>query len=180
MDSDVIVKKSLDVFLDNELTLFQECHKDMVKKMPKGILDSKGKRLGEAMPYGIGIQAAFMIAQKENQIIGDMLSYYDDKHFIKEDGTMATDLIAPTIFALQLEKYGYRYIDEEQMLAEGMKVMPSYYVAPGKSELDKRNYAIHCINHSWQADSLKYRFMQMIKKPIRKLLGIDVHSLAKK
>ena len=180
MDSDVIVKKSLDVFLDNKLTLFQECHKGMVGKMPKGILDSNGIRLGEKMPSGIGIQAAFMIAQKGNQIIGDMLAYYNGKHFIKEDGTMATDLIAPTIFALQLEKYGYRYIDEEQMLAEGMKVLPSCYVAPGKSELDKRNYAIHCINHSWQADSLKFRFMQLIKNPIRRLLGFDVHSLAKK
>ena len=80
---------------------------------------------------------------------------------------------------MQIEKYGYRYKDEEQSLAFGVKIYPSCFVAPGKSELDKRNYAIHCINHSWQSDSLKFRFMQMIKSPIRKLLGMDVKSLAK-
>ena len=32
MDSDVIVKKSLDDFLDNDVSFFQEYHKDMAKR----------------------------------------------------------------------------------------------------------------------------------------------------
>lgn len=151
----------------------------MAKRIPSGVIDSEGNLLGNARPTGIGLQAAFMIAKKENPVIEHMLSYYKDKHFLKEDGSMATDLIAPTIFAMQIEKYGYRYKDEEQSLPFGVKIYPSCFVAPGKSELDKRNYAIHCINHSWQSDSFKFRLMQMLKSPVRKLLGMDVKSLAK-
>ena len=180
MDSDVIVKKPLDDFLDNDVSFFQEYHKDMAKRIPSGVIDSEGNLLGNARPTGIGLQAAFMIAKKENPVIEHILSYYKDKHFLKEDGSMATDLIAPTIFAMQIEKYGYRYKDEEQSLDFGVKIYPSCFVAPGKSELDKRNYAIHCINHSWQSDSLKFRLKQLVKAPLRKLLGMDVKSLAKK
>lgn len=180
MDSDVIVKKPLDNFLKNDVTFFQEYHKDMAKRIPSGVIDKNGRCLGNIRPTGIGLQAAFMIAKKGNPVIEDMLRYYKNKHFLKEDGTMATDLIAPTIFAMQLEKFGYRYKDEEQTLEHGVKVYPSCFVAPGKSELDKRNYAIHCINHSWQSDSLMFRLKQILKAPIRKILGIDVHSLAGK
>lgn len=180
MDSDVIVRKPLDDFLDDEVTFFQEYHKSLAKKNKSGILDENGRRIGKTMPAGIGLQAAFMIAKKESPVIKDMLNYYADKHFLYEDGSMATNMIAPSIFALQLEKYGYKYKDEEQILEHGVKILPSFYVAPGKSELDKRNYAIHCINHSWQSDSLKFRLMQLLKAPLRKLLGMDVKSLAKK
>lgn len=179
MDSDVIVKKPLDIFLDNDVTFFQEYHKSLAKSNSVGVLDENGNRLGNSMPIGIGLQAAFMISKKGSPVVKDMLSYYDNKHFLKQDGTMATDIIAPTIFALQLEKYGYRYVDEEQNLDYGVRVLPSWYVAPGKSECDKRNYAIHCINHSWKSDSIVYRLVQLLKAPIRRMMGIDVKSLSK-
>ena len=120
-----------------------------------------------------------MIAQKGNEVIKYLLDYYQDKHFIKPNGDMATDTISPTIFALRAEKFGYRYLDEEQLLEHGVKVYPSCYVAPGKNERDKRNFAIHCISHSWAEQTKKYRIIQMIKKPIRKLMGIDVKSLSR-
>ena len=65
------------------------------------------------------------------------------------------------------------------------KVLPEYEIKVWTKEmalecdLDKRNYAIHCINHSWQSDSFKFRLKQMLKSPVRKLLGMDVKSLAK-
>lgn len=78
MDSDVIVKKPLDDFLDNDVSLFQEYHKDMAKRIPSGVIDSEGNLLGNARPTGIGLQAAFMIAKKENPVIEHMLSYYNN------------------------------------------------------------------------------------------------------
>lgn len=93
----------------------------MAKRIPSGVIDNEGNLLGNARPTGIGLQAAFMIAKKENPVIEHILSYYKDKHFLKEDGSMATDLIAPTIFAMQIEKYGYRYKDEEQSLDLGLR-----------------------------------------------------------
>lgn len=181
MDSDILVLKRFDEFMINEVAFFQEYHKELAKKALKlDIINSEGCRTGDSLPCGIGLQAAFIIAQKGNRVIKHLLDYYQDKHFVKPNGEMATDTISPTIFALRAEGFGYRYLDEEQTLFPGIKVYPSCYVAPGKNERDKRNFAIHCISHSWAEQTLRYRIIQMIKKPIRKLMGIDVKSLAKK
>ena len=181
MDSDILVLKRFDEYMNNEVSFFQEYHEDLAEKAYKlNVVNREGYRTGDALPCGIGLQAAFMIAQKGNEVIKYLLDYYQDKHFIKPNGEMAIDTISPTIFALRAERFGYRYIDQEQHLGHGVVVYPSCYVAPGKNERDKRNFAIHCISHSWAEKTLKYRLIQLIKKPIRKLMGIDVKSLAKK
>lgn len=42
MDSDIIVKKPLDDFLNNEVTLFQEWHENLVKKLTLKDIDEQG------------------------------------------------------------------------------------------------------------------------------------------
>lgn len=180
MDSDIIVKKPLDDFLYDDVTLFQEWHEKLVKKLTSKDIDKQGFRQMGGATTGIGIQAAFMIAKKGNPLIKHILDYYIDQPFIKADGEMAIDLIAPTIFAKRLEKYGYRYINETQELVPGFKVLPSYFVAGGIGEFDKRNYAIHACRNSWRPKSKLERIKELLKKPLNTILGRTIEGVAKR
>lgn len=150
MDSDILVKRRFDSFLANGVTFFQEYYPDLVKSNLKGQLSKDGNNLEPGKNVvGAGIQAAFMISEKGHPLIGKLLDYYKNRHFIKDDNTLDTSLIAPDIYAMTLENYGYRYIDEDQLLDNNVRIFPSKYVASALSYDSDDAFAIHCVMHSW-------------------------------
>jgi len=79
MDTDVEVLKSLDKFLENEAF--------------------SGFENTEYVPTGI------MASTKGNNVIKDLLDYYKDRHFIKEDGSFDLKTNTETITSI-MEKKG--------------------------------------------------------------------------
>ncbi len=87
MDSDIFLNRRFDDFIpDSGFATFLECYNPQ-----------KGK---------IGLQAAFMIGEKGNTFCKDMLDYYQDIHFSKEDGSIDIE-VSPLKMADIAEKHGF-------------------------------------------------------------------------
>lgn len=155
MDSDIYVQKRFDEFLDQRCAFFQEYYPSIVRPDE---LDEYGHRLSSVkFVQGAGIQAALFMSEPGNTFIKDLLEDYTQKHFILKDGTFYKTLIAPSIYAIKAEQYGYKYLDVEQHLGKDIIIYPSLYVGSMIPERRNINFAIHCASHSWFYDYLKQK-----------------------
>lgn len=168
MDADIFVTDRFDDYMNSGVHFFQEYHKD---RPIKECIDKNGKRVRDKVD-GCGIQAAFIISEKGHPYIKSLLDGYYDKHFeLNEDGKIRpNELIAPDIYAIGLEKYGYTYFDVEQNLGENAFVHPSCYVAGGHKELTTYSFAIHQCSHSWFDYTPIQKFARRIKRITKKML----------
>jgi hypothetical protein len=78
-----------------------------------------------------------------------VLDWYEGKHFVKEDGSLQTDILSPYIYARVLESKGFVYKDIDQLLPDRIHIYPSETFAGNKHEATKNSYAIHLCAHSW-------------------------------
>lgn len=153
MDTDVELVRNIDIFLDNE--------------------SFSGFEAYDRVPTGI------MACTKNNELFKKFLDYYNDKSFVKEDGTL--DLTTNvTIITKKLEKYGLIKNNTFQKPC-GFALYPVDYFCPfnfekNKLEKTKNTYAIHWFNGSWvpTKDKIKvklYRFLAKIfgEKNIQKV-----------
>jgi hypothetical protein len=60
------------------------------------------------------------------------------------------------------EKYGFRYKDIDQDLADGIKIYRSEIFAGNRHEVTPASFAIHLCAHSWHA-SLKEKLLRMLR-----------------
>lgn len=153
MDSDIYVQKRFDEFLEKKCAFFQEYYPGMDITR---FIDVSGKRLDAVeCVHGMGIQAALFMSEPGNHFIKGMLDDYKKWHFILEDGTYNMSLIAPDIYALKAEEYGYKYQNVEQHLTEYLDIYPSDYIASTISLRKQTSFAVHCVCHSWDDEYLK-------------------------
>lgn len=150
LDSDVILLKKFDEFLDNSFFSSMEYHPIQIEKCgTMAHLDADGKRVDDAFIEGIQIQAAVMGAEAGSPFVKQVLDWYQDKHFVKEDGSLRTDVLSPYIYARVAEKIGFIYKDIDQHLPGRVHIYPSEIFAGNKHEVTKNSYAIHMCAHSW-------------------------------
>jgi hypothetical protein len=101
--------------------------------------------------HGIQIQAAILGAEKGHPFFKDCLDYYNSATFsVGSDGIPEENEISPIIMAGIAEKYGFRYLDIEQQLAEGFKLYPSELFTPQPWLMKKNAVAVHCCSASWR------------------------------
>ena len=180
-DSDIYFLKKFEELLTNKLVLFHEYTKSYFEKRnPKGMFDKEGHNLikGKAV-VGLNIQAALMISEPNHPFMKHLLDYYKSIHFVHEDGSFHMDIIAPQIYALELEKWGYRYINEKQILLDNITVFPAEYVGGNNCLRYKESIAVHCVSHSWKPSTLKEKTILKIKKIIKKILFMDDKATVK-
>lgn len=148
MDSDIYVLKRFDAFLERPSAFFQEYHPVAYTETD---VDDLGCRLESVQNVrGMGIQAAFFMAEKGNPYIKELLDIYRKTHFLYDDGTYdMTSVLAPAVYARCAEKFGYKYLNVEQHLSDDFYVYPSDWVASSIPLRGKTNFAVHCINGSW-------------------------------
>lgn len=159
LDSDILLKCRFDDFITSPTVLFQEYHKADAARIPKGMLspDGTNRHSGTTVP-GIGIQAAFMLSAPRQPIIKELLGIYEQRHFILPNGELRQEPIAPSLYAMALEKYGYRYCDRQQQVL-GANIYPSCFVAGHKSEDSTRAFAVHLVAHSWKKRNWLWRML---------------------
>lgn len=170
MDSDIYVNKRFDEFITNDVILFQEYHPKVFKKSKSyNSIDKNGKRIEGKDVEGLGIQAAFLLSTKEHPFFSKILDYYKKTHFIKDDGSYFMDIIAPSIYAKELEPFNYKYIDKNQILTNNISIYESKYLAGSISYSNDDAIAIHRCSHSWYDYSLfekiKMKISRFIHKP---------------
>jgi hypothetical protein len=112
-------------------------------------LDDEGHRIEDVFIQGIQIQAAIMGAEKGCPFVKEVLDWYEGKHFVKEDGSLRTDVLSPYIYARVAESKGFVYRDIDQQLPGRIHIYPSETFAGNKHEVTKNSYAIHLCAHSW-------------------------------
>lgn len=163
LDSDVKVLKSFDCFLNHKFFSSMEYHPIQIERDgAMEYIDDTGHRIREGYVSGIQIQAAVMGSESGVPFVADVLKWYSDKHFVNPDGTMATDLLSPQIYARIAEPYGFLYKDEDQELEGGIKIYRSEIFAGNKHEVTHASYAIHWCAHSWHP-TIKEKIMKLLR-----------------
>lgn len=151
LDSDVKVLKRFDDFLHYSFFSSMEFHPSQIERDgTMAFIDNNGKRTSDVYISGIQIQAAVMGGEKGTPFLKDVLDWYQDKHFIHDDGSLATDVLSPYIYARIAENYGFIYKDVDQDLNGNMKIFRSEIFAGNKHEVTPASYAIHYCAHSWK------------------------------
>lgn len=177
LDSDVKVLKRFDDFLHHKFFTSMEYHPFMIERdRSLEDIDKDGHRIKDKYISGIELQAAVMGAEKGCPFIGRIMDWYQDKHFIKPDGSMGLDVIAPQIYARVAEDYGFRYKDMDQSLDDGLMVYRSEVFAGNRREATSASYAIHYCENSWVKRPLLDKIMHygkflcfLLKSKIRKI-----------
>ena len=127
-------------------------------------IDAEGRRTADKYIEGIQIQAAVMGAEKGCPFVKKVMDWYADKHFVNTDGSIATNILSPYIYARVAETMGFRYKDIDQQLPGRIHIYPSETFAGNKHEVTPNSYAIHLCAHSWHMSPME---------KIRKWLGIS-------
>ncbi len=126
LDSDIEVYKSFDPLLENHAF--------------------------SCMESGGRFAAWIMASEPGNPLFGEFLSYYDEKSFLREDGSM--DLTPNTIPTTRtLSKYGMVPVNRLQNL-DHITIYPEEYFCPknpwtGKINITDNTYAMHLFAGAW-------------------------------
>ena len=150
MDTDVEVLKPLDSFLfHHAFSGFEDEH---------------------SVPTGI------MASEKGGKWAKENLAYYDDRHFLKEDGSidLTTNVKIITNYMLS---FGLKQNNTYQDFPGLITLYPKDYFCPksyvdGKINLTSNTYTVHHFAASWysQKDKIRMQFIRLIgEKPTRVL-----------
>lgn len=155
MDTDVELVKNLDEFLDNQA--FSGFEND--KRIPTGI----------------------MASEQGFELFKYLLSYYNNRSFIKTDGSfdMTTNV---SIITDMLTEKGFT-ADGKFQVVEGFALYPQDYFCPydngtGVLNKTKNTAAIHWFNKSWVSKNERIRIK--ITRPFHRLFGNDCFATVKK
>ncbi|MBP3314124.1 MAG: glycosyl transferase [Oscillospiraceae bacterium] len=159
MDTDVEVRKSLDEYLHEEAF--------------------SGFESKERIPTGI------MASEKDFPLFGDLLAYYKDRPFVKEDGSLDLTTNVITITNM-LTPLGFAPNGEKQTVA-GFTLYPQNVFCPLHKKVDDAVYmkdtaTIHWFAGSWKSEASKKREKALwwkiavvpamaVSKAMRKLFG---------
>lgn len=151
LDSDVKVLKPFDEFLNYNFFTSLEYHPSQIEMTgARDMIDAEGRRIKEGFVSGIQIQAAVMGAEPGCPFVKDVLDDYQHRQFEMPEGNKGMGVISPFVYARVMEKYGFRYIDRDQLLQDNIMVFRSEIFAGNKHEATPASYAIHYCAHSWK------------------------------
>ena len=171
LDSDVLVKKNFDQFLEYDFFTSVLYHSSTIRE--ENTLDLLNEDGTSKIPFtrkpGFGIQAAVLGGVKGHPYLEDCLKYYNDRHFILNDRSFFDKIIAPDIYAMIAEKYGFKYKNELQRLNSNMVILPSEIFATNLIEVTDDAYAIHYAVGSWTTPTGSYALKKILIKILEKL-----------
>ena len=154
MDTDVEVKKPLDIFLEHRAFI--------------------GCEIGGMCLLGTGTIGA----EKNNEWVGKLLSGYNGINFILPNGKF--DFTPNTMRTTKLtnEEYSWNCENKYQVLKDGIYVYPHEYFCAndwrtGEVEVTENTYTIHHFVGSWstKAERRSRKRRDFMKKYITKLIG---------
>ena len=96
------------------------------------------------------IPTAIMGAEREHPWIKDLLGYYENRKFIKEDNTLDLTTNTKTITEITKEKYNLILNNKKQVLNEGIHIYPNFVLC--SNVINSKNYSVHHFSGSWLDD----------------------------
>lgn len=172
LDTDVVVRKPLDDLLGHAAFSAVEYHKEFVrKKNTEALLNPDGSSITPmTRKPGIGIQAAILGGVKGHPFFADCLAFYKDRHFVIDEVGHANEIIAPDLYAMVAESYGFRYQNRTQSLREDFQVLESELLAGNMDQATEASYAVHLCSGSWREASAK-DWLSGVRKVVKKAIG---------
>lgn len=170
LDTDVIIKKRLDELLMHDLFVSVEYHPEIIKEHDTlSLIDSNGayKEPFTEKP-GIGIQAAVIGGTQGHPFLKDCLEWYGRNRFILPGGKYNNVVIAPEIYAMVAEKFGFRYVDERQDL-DALTILPSETFAGSPAYETENSYAVHVCIGGWRDEPEKTPMKRLFRRVLQKL-----------
>lgn len=159
MDTDVKVMKNFDEFLNYNFFTSHEIHPFFYNNSEQKKLDNTFKLIdNNTFIEGFGVQAAIMGSIKGLPYLKDCLNYYNSLTFDLNKYPITNYIIGKHI-TRNILKYGYCFIDKNQLLTDNMMIFESKYFVGNALYLKEDSYAIHLCNSSWteNANSLTNR-----------------------
>ena len=149
MDTDVKVMKSFTPFLNYDFFTSHEVHPFFFEETEQCKIGQDMKPLNpNDLIEGFGVLSAVMGSVSGLPYLKECLDYYNTLHFDLEHHSKDDYTIGKHITRLIL-KYGYRFLDEDQLLNHNMMLMNSSVIVGNAIYLKKDSYAIHLCNGSW-------------------------------
>jgi len=173
LDSDVMVMKPFDSFLQYSFFTSHEFHPGNFTEKEKRKLSENGIVINpNEYVSGLNIQAAIFGGEKGNPYLKDCLDFYHRMASIKNiEGKEFESFIIGPFISKVAEKYGYRYIPDRQHLNQNMVIFEPEYFVGNSLFLTKNSYAIHLINGSWREKSAYKTFMHYLRNYHKYLFG---------
>lgn len=108
------------------------------------------------------IQTAIMGSVKNNNWIFMLLKSYENRHFIKEDGSFDLTTNVSTITRLTKEMYNIKLDNSMQITYDGTVFYSNDYFSPknfetGKTKITQNTYCIHHFDASWLSTNKKIK-----------------------
>ena len=152
LDSDVYVLKNMDFVLENRAFSAVELWPELVDEIYRSKVNACGDKINASdRIHGIQIQAAILGAEKGHPFFKDCLEHYQNATFRAEENGIPNELdISPIVMASIAERYGFKYLDIEQDLAEGLKLYPSRIFGSYSWFKGEDTVAVHCCSGSWR------------------------------
>ena len=165
LDTDVIVKQKFDELL--KCGFFTSVEQNVDSYFDEETLAvAKASGLDLSQDRDITIQAAVLGAIAGHPYIKACMEWYEDKHFINEDGIYFDKIVAPDIYAYVLKQFGFEYQDKQQSLPNNTIIYPSHTFPNGSLVGDKlhpKTYAVHCFFGEWRANSWSQEILKKIE-----------------
>ncbi len=151
LDTDVMLLKNFDDMLDTKLFIGRETSAYLC--------------------------TAVIGAEKNNKDISNMLDSYQQKQFVKEDGSLDTTTNVVYLSAYFKQKYGYSLKIEKQQFGEDLTIYPveefsSLDYITRRSRKTESPHAIHLFDCTWNAQKKSWKKMA---KACVKLLPKNVY-----
>ena len=165
MDTDVKLLSSLEPFRLKHRVFtsyeFNTSRKEM--SLYRSMLDENWVRKDKTVLKvpGNGMLSALIGAEPNHPFLVDLLNYYNTLHF---DYAIKNRLTIPTTLALTGEKYGFKYHNVEQELAEGIHIYDSS-IFSDYFNVTKHSVAIHYCEGSW----VKKSFIGKLKSKLYRI-----------
>ena len=159
---DVEVLKSFDGFLDNDFFTFSEYYPEWFEKYHcEQYLDEDFHRIKGEEVLCYSLQAAVIGAEKGSKHVREIMAHYERRHFINPDGSLNMRPLAPGVYAVKAENWGFVYKDVEQKLPDRVTVYPSRYVACVTGYRTEDSFAVHHCAHSWDEKKNRTTFSRI-------------------
>jgi hypothetical protein len=177
-DTDIIVKKNIDAWRSYDFVSAIEYHPAYVKEQNTlDLLHSDGtsKKMYTHKP-GIGVQAAFFGATQEHPYLKRCIDFYQKQDFDLGNGCFYDTLIAPDVYAMFAEEFGFRFKNEMQELPHNMVFFPTKMVGSTFDDETPDTHLIHSCAGSWRPKTKHpwhQQFLDQLKTNpfLRKIFG---------
>lgn len=158
MDTDVKVLKSFDEFLQYNFFSAHEKQPFFYEKENLSLLkDDMTLKNPNIMVEGWAVFSAIMGSVSGLPYIKECIDHYNKLNFDIKSHNIIDYTIGKHI-TLPILKYGYKFIDEKQILKDDMLILPSTVLVGNTMYMDKHPYAIHLCNGSWYEETFERNF----------------------